>query len=936
MAVNNNLYPGIVDTYMPAFLADGGDSPKSKCRVYFSLSSYNTIEDIENIQVTIRNQATNLSVLNPVTYPCEVMLTNWQIDNTRKTDDKYFFEITKEDMVNNVFELNQYYKVQFRFTSKNASHIEPSVKPQQIDAWLTANINNFSEWSTVCLIRGISTPTLRLDRFENPPTMTYLTDGSVEITGHLTFADSRESETLKSYQIKLYDAEENLLTDSGLLYNNNYSGINQVIKYVLKYRLNEGDIYTLAVDYETQNLYSDHLEYPFTVVQNYAEKLDATLAYDLNDDDACIGVNIKANVGAKPIVGNITIRRSSSESNFTIWEDVYTFSVAENQELDYTWYDYTVESGIWYKYCAQKRSSSGQRGVIVELNEPKMLIFDDMYLTGPDRQLRIRLNPTVSSFKRNVVESNTVTIGGKFPFIKRNGYTYYRSFPIGGLISSQMETGDVFTTKLELYYGEENVQRYEKYNKEHRISEDYDFTYEREFREKVEEFLMDNTVKLFRSPTEGNILVKLMDVNFQPNQTLGRRLWSFTATAYEIDEYSIDNCDKYHIQSIGGNAVHMAYPDTYFGQLSDSTIPANAEIIDILRERYQQHAQAEYTVEIENISYLRIEMESKPYLIYDSPSGPRVGEPETMAIAANPGEVTYLGYIVYINHMPIVINAEGIYELTNEGTEITSLYFPVDTKATIDFNVNIIQIYNDDIDKEEEESKVKSMSFNTVLGQMWGSFSYRDSIVKQLWNKYYETYSDYGQSLYYLNDIWVEANPGTVIYVKEDKDFDYERHVIGPTALLSFENKNANILSIYFTGIHFELANDYEVSRDTVPGYVYKNTGITLDGNVLMRDYKLIRNGVYMLTPDFIEKHPEKIMNSTQIESRTIQSSKGKVLNVMDNEFNEFMTKKIADAANRYIWYNDKFWLFTQDDDLLCPVEAAINYTCDIMKESYE
>lgn len=936
MAVNNNLYPAIVDTYMPAFLADSGSPQKDVCRVYFSLSSFNTIDDIKNVQVTVRNQATNLSVLNPVTYPCEIMLTTLKVDNTRLTDDKYFFEINKSDMVNNTFELNQYYKVQCRFTSKNASNVNVSKKPQNIDGWLAANINNFSEWSTVCLIRGISTPTLSVNGFDASSDMTYWEDSNVDILGQLTFADAAESETLKSYQIKLYDADNNLLTDSGLMYSNNYNNINS-FTYTLKYRLNEGDIYKLTIDYTTQNLYTDHLEFPFTVVQSYAEKLDATLAYVLDDDNARLGVNIKANVGAKPIVGNITIRRSSSESNFTIWEDVHTVSVTEDQELDYTWYDYTIESGIWYKYCAQKRSTTGQRGVIVELNEPKMLIFDDMYLTGRDRQLRLRFNPTVSSFKRNVVESNTVTIGSKYPFIKRNGYTYYRSFPIGGLISSQMEAGKDFTTKEELYYGEENVERYEKYNRENKISEDYDFTYEREFREKVEEFLMDNTVKLFRSPTEGNILVKLMDVNFQPNQTLGRRLFSFTATAYEIDEYSIDNCDKYHIQSLGENAIHMSYPDAYFGQLGDSTIPANAEIIDMLREKYQQHAQPEYTVEVQSLSYLKIEMENKPYLIYDSADGPRVGEPETMTIAApNQGEVTYLGYLAYINHMPIVINPEGIYELSNEGTEITSLYFPVDTKATIDYNANIIQKYNDSIDKEEEESKVKSMTFETVLGQVWGSFSYRDSIVKQLWNKYYETYSDYSKSLYYLNDICVEANPGTVIYVKEDRDFDYEKHVIGSTAVLNFENKNANILSLYFTGIHFKQANEYEADRDTVPGYIYKETGITLDGSMLMRDYKLIRNGVYTLTNDFIEKYPEKIMNTNQIESRTIQSSKGALLNIMDTEFNEFMTKKIAAAANRYIWYNDRFWLFTEDDDLLCPVEAIINYTCDVMKESYE
>ena len=46
MAVLNNLYPPIIDTYMPAFLADGGQLTGEMCRVYFSISLYNSKEDI--------------------------------------------------------------------------------------------------------------------------------------------------------------------------------------------------------------------------------------------------------------------------------------------------------------------------------------------------------------------------------------------------------------------------------------------------------------------------------------------------------------------------------------------------------------------------------------------------------------------------------------------------------------------------------------------------------------------------------------------------------------------------------------------------------------------------------------------------------------------------------------------------------------------------
>lgn len=938
MAVNNNLYPPIVDTYMPAFLINSGNTANSVCRVYFSLSPFNSYEEVHSrAQITVRSQATNLSMLNTKKYPCEIMLKDVKKDESRNTDDKYYIQIERSDMENG-FEINQYYKVQIRFTSTDAdASVKSTDNPQQIDGWLAANQSLFSEWSTVCLIRGISSPTLDVNGF-TIDSINYWPQSNVDLIGTLTFDDGNETETLKNYQIKLYDIDGNLLTDSGLMYSNNYNNINS-FNYTLKYNLIEGEYYTLFVEYTTQNLYQELKEYNLMIIESYADKLDADLSYVLNQENAYIGINIKSREGAATFVGNITIRRTSSESNFTIWEDVNTVSITEDQELDYTWYDFTIESGIWYRYCAQKRSSTGQRGVIIELKEPKMLIFDDMFLTGQDRQLKIQFNPTMSSFKRNVTESNTTTIGSKYPFIKRNGYAYYRSFPIGGLISSEIEDEYNFATREEILKGEENVEMYDKYNKEHRIIPEYDFTYEREFREKVEEFLMDNTVKLFRSPTEGNILVKLMDVNFQPNQTLGRRLYSFTATAYEIDDFTVENCEKYSIQSLGEYTKHFSYPDSYFGQLSlDNPIPAGTEILNLIQKKYQQYAQPGYNVIIKNLDFLRLEINNEPWLIAEGNDGPYLIEANKLKAVNEDKETIIAGYLVYINGIPIVINREGRYELTNEGTEITSLYFPADTNVTIDFNANIKQSLNESIgDTESSPNEPKSMTFETVLGQCWGGFSYKDSIIQQIWNKYYEKYSDYGQALYYLNNITVEADPMTVIYVKENKDFDYERHVIGQTCMLDFNDDNANILSLYFAGIHFKLANDAEMERDTVPDYIYKETGITLNEDLIIRDYKYIRNGVYTLTPGFITKHPELMSELNIINSnRTIQAAKSALINKTDTDFIKFMENKIAKANDRYIYYNDKFWLFTEDDDLLCPVEAMINYSCDIIKERYK
>ena len=59
------------------------------------------------------------------------------------------------------------------------------------------------------------------------------------------------------------------------------------------------------------------------------------------------------------------------------------------------------------------------------------------------------------------------------------------------------------------------------------------------------EFLIDGKPKLFKSPTEGNMILRLTDVNFTPNQSLSRLVYSFTASGNEIAEDNIKNHLKY-------------------------------------------------------------------------------------------------------------------------------------------------------------------------------------------------------------------------------------------------------------------------------------------------------------------------------------------------------------------------------------------------------
>jgi hypothetical protein len=48
----------------------------------------------------------------------------------------------------------------------------------------------------------------------------------------------------------------------------------------------------------------------------------------------------------------------------------------------------------------------------------------------------------VNNLKRNLLESKQDTIGNKYPFILKNGYSNYFSFTLGGLISYYAESND--------------------------------------------------------------------------------------------------------------------------------------------------------------------------------------------------------------------------------------------------------------------------------------------------------------------------------------------------------------------------------------------------------------------------------------------------------------------------------------------------------------
>lgn len=183
--------------------------------------------------------------------------------------------------------------------------------------------------------------------------------------------------------------------------------------------------------------------------------------------------------------------------------------------------DYTIESGKTYTYS------------IGEAELKASLDFEYIFLSDSERQLKIKYNPKVSSFKDIILEQKIETIGSKYPFIFRNNDIRYKEISISGLISHQMDEQNLFS--LNLQFSEDTSITANNYHKE------------RKFREEVYNWLTNGKPKLFRSPQEGNYIIQLMNVSLTPMDQLGRLLYSFNATGYEIVDYNIENMIKYHI-----------------------------------------------------------------------------------------------------------------------------------------------------------------------------------------------------------------------------------------------------------------------------------------------------------------------------------------------------------------------------------------------------
>ena len=425
-------------------------------------------------------------------------------------------------------EVGQYYKVQIACVDDVSQPDTPIV----------------GFYSTVGIIKCTSKPTVTFKDVDSAKHY-------YEYTGVYSQKGGDITEKVYSYRFNLYDAEGNLIETSGDCIHNASKDVElyeSTDSWLVSQTLNPSQRYKLEYLIQTNNGYSDSST-------QWIERVDSSfnipidLASKMCYDNGYIQLTLKGN-GPVSIDSSFILLRSSSTTNFEVWSEITRFQLIQNSILEpLTIKDYTAEQGITYKYAIQASDLDGAFLGRTEYNHALVLCdFEDAFLYDGERQLKIRFNPQISSFKSTILESKVDTIGGKYPFVFRNGNVEYKEFSIAGLLSVLGDEAEEFLTGL-LYPDE--VRTHTPSMREEHVSEmgtwltSNNFKREREFKMKALAWLTDGKPKLFKSPAEGNFIVRLMNTSLSPNDTLGRMLHTFNCSACEIAEFNYKNLKEY-------------------------------------------------------------------------------------------------------------------------------------------------------------------------------------------------------------------------------------------------------------------------------------------------------------------------------------------------------------------------------------------------------
>ncbi len=421
-------------------------------------------------------------------------------------------------------------------------------------------------YSTVGVIRYTNAPTVNISNlvesvYNSAPERYIGVYGNQDI-----------QEKVYSYRFIIYDENNRIYEDSGIkIHNHDYDTEKNrsIDEFYPQKALTLNKSYSIVYEITTVNglmVQSNR----FWLKELETEPLNTNIKIDvsLDEENAYVQVMAKMTDGFDAPNGSFIITRACSKDNYNNWREIKRF-VLENNNLHNSliFRDYTIEHGYSYKYGIQQYNKYNYKSNRDE-TQPLKVKFEHIYLFDGEKQLKIKFNPKVSNYKETFQEQKITTLGAKYPYFLRNGMSRFKELTINGLISYLSDEQELFMSQEELFA--EELQTSDPTKLRDNFSYDYtpnqenmnntrlndsNVMAERKFRDKVLEFLNDGKPKVFKSSTEGNMIVRCMNNALTPNDTLGRMLYSFNSALTEIEDYTWENLVKYDL-------INISYPVT--------------------------------------------------------------------------------------------------------------------------------------------------------------------------------------------------------------------------------------------------------------------------------------------------------------------------------------------------------------------------------------
>lgn len=477
-------YPPIIEGALGAFYDDFISIP-------FTMNRAVSQNDIRTFKIRIKNISSNTLVF-------ENTYANWNKDNQIVTFT--FAEDEKDKLL-----VQNHYKIQIAYVSKDA-------------------LNTVSPYSTVGIAKYTEKPSVTVEAIDNNPRSilgTYYTQDPSEklYSSYFTVTDTSNNIFFQS-QEKIHNAfddpDSNTAMEKLNLIKSLEIGKNYYVQFHIK-TINEIELSSTPIPIRAQ------AELPIETLFD--------LKADLNFDNGYINLQLVST--AQSLSKTYKLARADSKDDYQTWTEILDFEFSNTSFPIQLWRDFTIEQGVTYEYALYEYNNRGFYGS--KIKSCKIFAdFEDIFLYDGKKQLKIRFNPKVTNLKNTLLEAKQDTLGGQYPFIFRNGNIKYKEFQLSGLISYLEDEANLFSIKNNDFESNIDLTGENIYK-------------ERTFKMKVLEWLTNGEPKIFKSPAEGNYIVRLMNVSLTPlSDGINRMLHTFSSQAYEIDNYSIETLLKYN------------------------------------------------------------------------------------------------------------------------------------------------------------------------------------------------------------------------------------------------------------------------------------------------------------------------------------------------------------------------------------------------------